>query len=1347
MQENKISSQKIIRITIFLVISSFVFIILLFSLDIYNSSLNLKKELQNTNLNAQNALKKREEILKVKLEFLSKIIQNSNDIELKFIQFLDLNKEFSSLILVRKNGENLAINTVNKPKEFGFEFSEQIYLKDGFYQSDFFYDSGELIKFYALNVDENSYILAYENLDDLKHFLNDFNQNSKFKILIFDKTGLIITDETNIYDNFSINFNIANDVKFHIIKGEESSFLAIFSYDKFGVASLQKLSDFVLQFFVQILTILFVIFAVLFILIINLRFLSLKILYPIKKIKDIFETTSNDTMKNISNFIQTQNEDLGFISQKIIGFYQDLGDANSEIKFTSQMLKIIFKNNFIVVITINPYTGKILEVNNAAYDLYGYSQDEFLHMDIFDILSDTSYDFSAQKNYSLRKKLNFFVVHHTCKDGKIIVVQMRFTMIDDEKMVCIIFDITNYERYIQNTTKDQNYIANSPIVMIVFDSKTLKIKRVTKNIENLWGYESDSFKNIDFFSLIHKDDIKRVKTELQNKFEIIQNSINFELTQSYRIKFSDEIFYHQKVLMKLIKNVDEDDEIVGYFYNSNDIVLQDERNKKQMKRYKNILDATSAISWEWEIGKPNFYINENLAKLLGYDDPFSFEQISFDKFKTMIAPVDLEIFETNFTKYLKGKIPNLSIKIRLSDKFAKSVWIRFQGKISDKDDNGVPLQICGTIEDIGLEKEQEDGLRLIANVFSFSHEGIMITDKNGAIVNVNEAFTKITGYEKYEVIGENPRILKSDRQESEFYIQMWNFIIDNGFFSGEIWNKRKNGDIYPEILTISAVTNDADEVTHYISIFYEISGIKEKEAKLERIASYDSLTGLANRLTFKTCVVDSLKLADLNKKSLAICYIDFDGFKKINDTFGHKMGDIFLKMVSSKMQSVLDQKDVLSRLGGDEFAVLISDIENKFDVIRKVNKLLGVASSEFISDDIKMRASASIGVAYYEGNENLNYDELLRRADIAMYEAKLSGKDRYKIYKISQDLGHLKYENFFIVYQPIFDVLQNSIIGFEILLRYKDKNLGVLLPNQFLNEIKNENLNMKIILMSINEALRMNLNCRLQKGFSPYVSVNLNFSDFINEPLFLLLKNLIFSNPNFDIKKLIIEINGYEDNPKFEKILNQYKNYGIKLFLNSVEKDALKENLNKEIFGVKTSPRLGFEIAQDYKNVKDLKSILSFCKDKLEFCVATGVKNSITAKILVALGFRYLQGDFIDYPHKQEKIFDIFDKKIDKIKPISDKDFMLFLQAVKHRIYINALTKNIKIDKQKYEKDFEEIIKNIKNICKDDEISLLVHQEINKQILDILNAKIQKSDLKNVLNELKIAGEELINIL
>ncbi len=169
MQENKISSQKIIRITIFLVISSFVFIILLFSLDIYNSSLNLKKELQNTNLNAQNALKKREEILKVKLEFLSKIIQNSNDIELKFIQFLDLNKEFSSLILVRKNGENLAINTVNKPKEFGFEFSEQIYLKDGFYQSDFFYDSGELIKFYALNVDENSYILAYENLDDLKY--------------------------------------------------------------------------------------------------------------------------------------------------------------------------------------------------------------------------------------------------------------------------------------------------------------------------------------------------------------------------------------------------------------------------------------------------------------------------------------------------------------------------------------------------------------------------------------------------------------------------------------------------------------------------------------------------------------------------------------------------------------------------------------------------------------------------------------------------------------------------------------------------------------------------------------------------------------------------------------------------------------------------------------------------------------------------------------------------------------------------------------------------------------------------------------------------------------------------
>lgn len=1338
----KSDSSKMMQMTIFLVISSFILVILLFLLNIYNSKILLKDELIALNTKTQNLLIQREENLIKKLKFLSKIVKDSSQIEDNFRNFLNINEDISSLILVRKNGKNLFVNTINKPKEFGFELGKNIYEKDGFYKSDFFYNNGELTKFYALNVDENSYILAYENFQNFKNFLSNFGENTKFNVIVFDENGLILENESNLYDDFNLNYNIEN-LDFHFLKSQSGYFFGVFSYKNFGVLTLYKFKDFILNFSIEIVTILFMIFSILFILFMNLKFFNSKILYPIQKLRDIFETTSNDVMVKIANLIKSQNEDLGFVAKKIIGFYQDLGDANSEIKFTSQMLKIIFKNNFIIVITINPFTGKIFEVNNAACELYGYSQEEFLHMDIFDILSDSSYDFSMQKIRSFRKKENFFILHHTCKDGKIIVVQMRFTMIDDEKLVCIIFDITNYEKYIQDTAKEQSYISNSPCVMIIFDAKTLNIKQTTKNIKYLWGY--DDFNKTDFFSLIHQDDLARVKKEIQNKFEIMQNQVNSELIQFYRIKFSDGIYYHQKVLMKLVKNVDEDDEIVGYFYNYNEIISQDENSKKIIKRYKNILDATSAIAWEWEIGKANFYINENLAKLLGYDDPFSFEQINFNKFKTMITPVDLPFFEKNLQDYISGEIPNLSIKIRLSDKFANSVWIRFQGKISDRDKNGFPTQICGTIEDISLEKEQEDSLRLIANVFSFSHEGIMITDKNGTIVDANEAFTKITGYEKYEVVGQNPRILKSDRQESEFYIQMWNSIIDNGFFSGEIWNKRKNGEIYPEILTISAVTNDTDEITHYISIFYEISSMKEKEAKLERIASYDSLTGLANRLTFKTCVVDNLKKANLNEKCLAICYIDFDGFKKINDTFGHKMGDIFLKMVSNKMQSVLDEGDLLSRLGGDEFAVFINNVENKFEVIRKVNKLLSAASSEFVSDDITMKASASVGVAYYDGE--LDYDELLRRADIAMYEAKVSGKNRYKIYEIRQDLGHLKYENFFVVYHPIFDVVKNLIIGFEILLRYKDKNLGVLLPKQFLNEIKNDNLKIKIIIMSINEALKMNLKFRLQKGISPYISVNLNFSDFTNESLFLLLKNLIFSNPNFDIKKLIIEIDDFQNDTKFDKIIKQYLDFGIKILLNSVEIKDVKNNLNDKFFGLKTSPRLGFEISQDYKNIKDLKEILSICNKNSNFCVATGVKNTIIAKIMAGLGFRYLQGDFINYPVTSDQIFEIYDKKQNEIKAISDKDFMLFLQAIKHKIYVNAITKKQNIDLERYKKDYDEIIQNIKSKCKDDEISLIIHQEINKQILDILTGKIQKSNIKNAINELKIASEELINIL
>lgn len=292
-------------------------------------------------------------------------------------------------------------------------------------------------------------------------------------------------------------------------------------------------------------------------------------------------------------------------------------------------------------------------------------------------------------------------------------------------------------------------------------------------------------------------------------------------------------------------------------------------------------------------------------------------------------------------------------------------------------------------------QESKEKLLLMASVFTHASEVIMITAADGSIIDTNEAFTRITGYSRDEVRGKNPRLLNSGRQSAEFYRTMWKRIATEGEWHGEIWNQRKNGDVYAAMLTISAVRDEEGKVGHYVALSSDISQIKAHEQQLEQIAHFDALTKLPNRLLLGDRMHQALVQAKRRGQPLAVVFLDLDGFKAVNDQHGHDAGDHLLVEIAGRMKQALREGDTLARLGGDEFVAVLLDVADIKVGEPMLNRLLAAAAQPVHFGDAVLQVSASMGVTFYPQVMDVEADQLLRQADQAMYRAKLTGKNRY----------------------------------------------------------------------------------------------------------------------------------------------------------------------------------------------------------------------------------------------------------------------------------------------------------------------------------------------------------------
>lgn len=389
------------------------------------------------------------------------------------------------------------------------------------------------------------------------------------------------------------------------------------------------------------------------------------------------------------------------------------------------------------------------------------------------------------------------------------------------------------------------------------------------------------------------------------------------------------------------------------------------------------------------------YVNPALVRYSGVPASQLIGKTFSEHVPVLMSAASVAHYETHIRKVLTtGEAVEWEIDWPTSEGHSVSMQVH---AVPEFNAEGELESVLAVSRDISEHKRAEEQQRLAASVFTTSQEGIVITDAENRIINVNEAFTRITGYSHAEVRGQNPKMLHSGRQDAGYYEEMWRVLKATDRWRGEIWNRRKSGELYAELLSIVAVRDKQDLLLNYVGIFSDISRLKEHEAELDRIAHFDPLTGVPNRRMFSDRLIQATAHARRNGLPLAVCYLDLDGFKPINDRFGHEAGDQLLVVVAQHLRDALRAGDTVARLGGDEFVLLFTDLAHDQECASILARVLASVATPVMIVGNPVSVSASIGVTLFPHDDS-DADSLMRHADMAMYRAKKAGKNRYHFY-------------------------------------------------------------------------------------------------------------------------------------------------------------------------------------------------------------------------------------------------------------------------------------------------------------------------------------------------------------
>lgn len=554
-----------------------------------------------------------------------------------------------------------------------------------------------------------------------------------------------------------------------------------------------------------------------------------------------------------------------------------------------------------------------------------------------------------------------------------------------------------------------------------------------------------------------------------------------------------------------------------------------------------------------------------------------------------------------------------------------------------------------------LRHRRDADARLAATVFAHSREGIIVTDVQGRIIEVNEAFTRITGYTRDEVLGREASLLKSDRHGPEFHAALWQSLLEKGHWYGEVWNRRKGGELFAELLTVSAVRDARGEIRHFVGLFSDITLQKEHERQLEHIAHYDALTALPNRVLFADRLHQAMARARRGDQRLAVVYIDLDGFKTINDTQGHDAGDQLLMTLAGRMRKVMRDCDTLARLGGDEFVAVLGDLPDADSCRPLVRRLLATVAEPVEVGGHSLQVSGSIGVTLYPQREEVEPDQLLRQADQAMYQAKLAGKDRYHLFDTDHDhdlrshhesLERIRHGlvrgEFVLYYQPKVNMHSGELIGVEALIRWQHPEQGLLSPDCFLPVIEHHPLGIQLGEWVIEAALGQ-VAAWQAEGLRVPVSVNiaanhLQRADFA-ERLYLLLSLHPGITPDM-LQLEVLESSALADMNHVAETMATCTRMGVGFSLDDFGTGYSSLSYLKRLPAAELKIDRSFvrDMQHDADDLAILDGVLGLARAFRRRAVAEGVETEAHGELLLRLGCEYAQGYGIARPMPPESL-------------------------------------------------------------------------------------------------------------
>lgn len=634
--------------------------------------------------------------------------------------------------------------------------------------------------------------------------------------------------------------------------------------------------------------------------------------------------------------------------------------------------------------------------------------------------------------------------------------------------------------------------------------------------------------------------------------------------------------------------------------------------------------------------------NHAVERMLGYGPG----QILGKTSDAITHPEDVPESAQMAVELMQGKRENATLEKRYVRADGSTLWGRLTLSLV-RDHLGQPQMGLAIVENIDERKKMEERMRLDARVIAAASEGVFITDRFRVILQVNPAFTRITGYEDHDAVGQKPDLLGSGRHTREFFDRIEAALASAGAWQGEIWNRRKSGEVFPCWLDISVVRNERDEIVNYVAVFHDITARKQNEERLTFLANHDPLTGLANRVLYEERIERALSRARRAGLKVALLFLDLDGFKFINERYGHPVGDVLLQRLAERLTACVRQGDTVARISGDEFLLIVEDIDDFRIAATVARKALDTLKDPFQVENHAVKLDGSIGIALFP-EDGLEAAQLYKAADAAMYKAKrmggndarfhcdeLNGRAIERLVMERKLAEALEREQIDVHYQPVVSLPEGRIVAGEALVRWKRPDGKLDSPGEFLDVVRHAGM-MPELARRVAEMALVQAAAWRNEGLEIGLVLNLGEEELQSEPFMTALADLLGKSGlpaggvEFDLAESVIEAAAQKNDQNVEKLRAMGARLALDNFGSGFSSIAQLGRLPVECFKIDHS--FLRDVKQPGDEAKMVSAIIGLTRSLKRSVVAKGVENEAQKGFLIRQGCELAQGYLFGRP-------------------------------------------------------------------------------------------------------------------